>query len=80
METNVTITSGKVGIRASAVHKDKEGRVISIQRNYLPWPRYQAWRAKWCEAHRYAWTVKGFREGKISPLTLGFALILLIRR
>lgn len=76
----MAVTSGRVGIRASAIHRDKNGNIISIQRNYLPWPKYQEWRAKWCEEHRHSWTVKGFREGKISPLTLGFALILILRR
>lgn len=40
---------------------------------------YDAWRINWCCEHRNKWTVPGFREGRMNPLTLGFALIIRIQ-
>jgi len=40
---------------------------------------YDAWRINWCCTHRGKWAVPGFREGRLNPLTLGFALIIKIQ-
>jgi hypothetical protein len=65
-----------IGMISVVEHRDSQGRLIAVQKAPDKWPAYQMWRAKWCEAHRKAWTVGGFREGKINPLTLGFAILI----
>jgi hypothetical protein len=70
---------GGAGVRSTVEHRNRLGQLIAVQRNYDLWPAYQRWRARWCEKHRHNWTIRGFREGKVNPLTLSFALILRIQ-
>jgi hypothetical protein len=74
----VRVSDG-MGVRASVEHRNKRGELVSIQRNFDRFPAYHAWRAKWCEQHRTAYSPRGFREGKINPLTISFAALLKIQ-
>jgi hypothetical protein len=59
-------------------HRGPDGKLICRFVSTAPrW--YDAWRIKWCTTNRKAWSVWGFREGKINPLTLGFALTVRLR-
>jgi hypothetical protein len=40
---------------------------------------YDAWRINWCCANRGNWAMPGFREGRINPLTLSFALCMRLK-
>lgn len=67
------------GVKASVEHRNSRGEIVSVQRSHDKFPSYQAWRAKWCEAHRDSYSPRGFREGVLTPLTISFALYLKIQ-
>lgn len=63
---------------ASMEHRGPDGRIVCHFDSKAPrW--YDAWRINWCCTHRDNWTIPGFREGRMNPLTLGFALIIRIQ-
>ena len=68
--------AGGVGLVSTVEHRDSKGRLVARQKTTDRWPKYQSWRGRWCERHRNRWAIRGFREGKISPLTLAFAAII----
>ena len=74
-----TIVRQRIQLTARMELKDKTGRLIYSE-STKGGRKYDAWGMKWCTSHRDSWTPPGFREGKINPLTLGFALIQGFRR
>jgi len=58
----------------------KDGCLVVRSRTRAAFRRYEKWRFQWCVQidNRNLWTPPGFREGKLTPLTVGFWLYLMI--
>lgn len=75
-----TLASQGVVARGTVEIIGKTGRLVVRSRERAPIRHYEKWRFQWCVQidNRNLWTPPGFREGKLTLLTVGFWLYLRI--
>jgi hypothetical protein len=75
-----TMASQGVRARGTVEIIGQDKRLVVRSREGSPLRRYEKWRFQWCVQidNRNLWTPPGFREGKLTPLTVGFWLYLWI--
>lgn len=58
----------------------KDGKLVYRSHDRTLFRKYEAWRTSWATQYdnRALWMPSGFREGAITPLTIGFWLYLCI--